>query len=98
MNEYAHIIYQKTARILTVGCGLLFAIFSFVYLYVFQRDSLEALHYSLAQGRTHFAPMASALVITLILILLRADQQSAGTEKERYAPCFYLPSSSFCGR
>lgn len=92
MNEYAHIIYQKTARILTVGCGLLFAIFSFVYLYVFQRDSLEALHYSLAQGRTHFAPMASALVITLILILLRWGINSLLGLKGKVRTLSYLPS------
>lgn len=48
-----------------------FSLFSFVYLYVFQRDVLEALHFSLAHGKTTFAPMASALVITLILLLLR---------------------------
>lgn len=92
MNEYAHIIYQKTVRILIVACGLLFAVFSFVYLYVFQRDVLEALHFSLAQGKTHFAPMASAVVITLILILLRWGINSLLGLKGKIRSLSYLPS------
>ena len=71
MSDYTNAFYKKTARIMIAVCGLLFSLFSFVYLYVFQRDVLEALHFSLAHGKTTFAPMASALVITLILLLLR---------------------------
>lgn len=71
MTGYIVSLYRKTARIMIVVCGLLFSVFSFVYLYVFQREVLEALHYSLAHGKTHFAPMASAVVITLILLLVR---------------------------
>lgn len=63
--------YQETVRIQTVVCGLLFSIFSFIYLYVFQCDVLEAFHFSLAHGKTHFSAIGSALVITLILLLLR---------------------------
>lgn len=63
--------YKRAARIQTVVCGLLFSIFAFVYLYVFQQDVLEAFHYSLAHGKTHFAPFASAFIITLLLIALR---------------------------
>ena len=71
MNEYIHKNYKKAARIQTVVCGFLFSIFSFIYLYVFQCDVLEALHFSLAHGKTHFAPLPSAIIITLILLLLR---------------------------
>ena len=55
MNEYIHKNYKKAARIQTAVCGFLFSIFSFIYLYVFQCDVLEALHFSLAHGKTHFA-------------------------------------------
>ena len=54
-----------------VACGLLFSIFSFVYLSVFQKDVMEALHYSLAQGKTVYAPWISAVLITLVLLVVR---------------------------
>lgn len=62
---------RRTARILTVACGLLFFSFSIVYLAVFQNDVLEALHYSLAEGKTQYSPWGSAIVITLVLMILR---------------------------
>ena len=51
-SESTNIHKRRTARILTVVCGLLFSAFSFVYLAFFQKEVLEALHYSLAQGKT----------------------------------------------
>ena len=62
---------QRTARILTAACGLLFSAFSIVYLYLFQKDLLEAMHYTLAQGKTEYSPLGTALVITLVLLLMR---------------------------
>ena len=70
-NESTWIHYQRTARILTVACGLLFSVFSFTYLYVFQEDLLEAFHYSLAEGRTQFSPLGTAAWLTGILLLFR---------------------------
>ena len=70
-NDNKNINRRRTARILTVACGLLFSVFSIVYLSVFQKDVVEALHYSLAQGKTVYAPWISAVLITLILLALR---------------------------
>lgn len=92
MNDYASTIYKKTARWTIVGCGLLFSIFSFVFLYVFQRDVLEALHYSLAHGKTVFAPLGSAIVITLVLILLRWGVNSLLGLKGNIRSLSYFPS------
>ena len=75
-----------------VVCGLLFSVFSFVYLYVFQREMLEALHYSLAHGKTHFAPAVSAIVITLILLLLRWGVNSLLGLKGYVRALSYVPS------
>lgn len=75
-----------------VVCGLLFSIFSFVYLYVFQREVLEALHYSLAHGKTQFAPVTSAVVITLMLLLLRWGINSLLGLKGYVRALSYLPS------
>ena len=89
MNEYIHKNYKKAARIQTVVCGFLFSIFSFIYLYVFQCDVLEALHFSLAHGKTHFAPLPSAIIITLILLLLRWGVNQP-VRLERRGPCFVV--------
>ena len=91
MSKYI-LPYEKAARIQTVVCGLLFSVFSFVYLYVFQRDILEAVHFSLAHGKTHFAPMASAVVITFILILLRWGVNSLLGLKGIVRSVAYFPS------
>lgn len=92
MTEYINVLYKKTARIMIAVCGLLFSLFSFVYLYVFQRDVLEALHYSLAHGKTVFAPLASAIVITLILLLLRWGVNSLLGLKGKVRALAYVPS------
>lgn len=92
MTEYINVLYKKTARIMIAVCGLLFSLFSFVYLYVFQRDVLEALHFSLAHGKTVFAPLASAIVITLILLLLRWGVNSLLGLKGKVRALAYVPS------
>lgn len=90
--SYYNSFYKKTARIMIVVCGLLFSVFSFVYLYVFQREVLEALHYSLAHGKTRFAPVASAIVITLILLLVRWGVNSMLGLKGSIRALSYVPS------
>ncbi len=70
-NESSNINKRRTARIITVASGLLFSAFSFTYIAIFQKDVMEALHYSLAQGRTVYAPWVSAVLITVILLVFR---------------------------
>ena len=70
-NEKTNINKRRTARIIAVASGLLFSVFSIVYLAVFQREVMEALHYSLAQGKTVYAPWMSAIVGTIVLLILR---------------------------
>ena len=85
-------IYQKAVRIQKRVCGLLFSIFSFVYLFIFQRDVLEALHFSLANGKTHFSPFGSALVMTLTLLLLTWGINMAVTIKGKFHSLIYIPA------
>ena len=70
-NEKTNINKRRTARIIAVASGLLFSLFSVVYLSVFQKEVMEALHYSLAQGKTVYAPWMSAIVVTIVLLVLR---------------------------
>lgn len=90
--HYSGSLYRKTVHIMIVVCGLLFSIFSFVYLYVFQRELLEALHYSLAQGKTPFVPVASAAVVTVILLLLRWGVNVFAGLKGYVRALSYVPS------
>lgn len=53
MSSNNSLSYKRAARILTVACGLLFSIFSIVYLFVLQKDVVGALHYSCQIGRAH---------------------------------------------
>lgn len=92
MGNYVSIPYKKTERTMIGVCGLLFSTFSFVYLYVFQRDVLEALHFSLAHGKTQFAPLASAAVLTLVMVLLRWGINSLLGLKGYIRSLSYLPS------
>lgn len=68
--NHIHLSNQKAARILTVVCGLLFCAFSFIYLYVFQGDVLEALLRSWSD-RVVCSPWVVALLVTVILLILR---------------------------
>ena len=70
-NEKTNIHRRRTARIIAVASGLLFSVFSVVYLSVFQKEVMEALHYSLAQGKTVYAPWMSAIIGTIVLLVIR---------------------------
>lgn len=70
-NDKENINRRRTARITAVASGLLFSACSIVYLSVFQKDVMQALHYSLAEGKTVYAPWMSAIVITIVLLVLR---------------------------
>lgn len=62
---------KRTARLGNLVCSLLFVLFSVVYLGIFQRDVMEALHFSLAHGKTTFAIVPTTIVITILLLALR---------------------------
>jgi hypothetical protein len=71
MNDQNPVKYKQATRLLIGVCGVLFSLFSFAYLYVFQGDVIEALHYSLAHGRTHYSPLVGAIIITGVLLIFR---------------------------
>lgn len=96
-NDNRNISHRRTARIITVASGLLFTAFSFVYLAFFQKDVLEALHYSLAQGKTVYAPWISAVVITAVLLLLRWGINSVIRLQGFLAALSYFPSFLLLG-
>ena len=62
--------YRKAAQNINILSGLLFSIFSFVYLYYFQGDVVQALHFSLSEGKTYYSYLIGAIIATLILLII----------------------------
>ena len=96
-NENSNITRRRTARIIAVASGLLFSAFSITYLSVFQKDVMEALHYSLAHGKTVYAPWISAVIITLVLLVLRWVLNGLTTLKGPLKGLSYFPSCLLLG-
>lgn len=97
MSSNTSLSYKRAARILTVACGLLFSAFSFVYLYVFQKDVLGALHYSLSQGKTHYSPLVGAIIITVVLLIFRWGINGLMGLKGPVRSLSYFPSCLLLG-
>ena len=96
-NEKENKNRRRTARIIAVASGLLFSAFSFTYLSVFQKDVMEALHYSLAQGKTVYAPWMSAVLITVVLLVLRWAVNALVGLKGPLKALSYFPSCLLLG-
>ena len=96
-NEKENKNRRRTARIIAVASGLLFSAFSFTYLSVFQKDVMEALHYSLAQGKTVYAPWMSAVLITVVLLVLRWAVNALEGLKGPLKALSYFPSCLLLG-
>ena len=96
-NEKTIINKRRTARIIAVASGLLFSVFSITYLSVFQKDVMEALHYSLAQGKTVYAPWISAIIITVVLLVLRLLINGLVNLRGPFKGLSYFPSCLLLG-
>ena len=97
MSSNNSLFYKRAARILTVACGLLFSIFSLVYLFVLQKDVVGALHYSLSQGKTHYSPLAGAIIITVVLLIFRWGINGLMGLKGPVRALSYFPSCLLLG-
>lgn len=97
MSSNNSLSYQRAARILTIACGLLFSVFSFVYLFVLQKDVVGALHYSLSQGKTHYSPLVGAIIITMVLLIFRWGINGLMGLKGPVRALSYFPSCLLLG-
>ena len=82
-------------RTISMVCSLLFAIFSFVYLYIFQADILETLHFSLAHGRTVYAPFASSMILTIAFMGVNFCVSNYFKLEGKFHFLSYIPSFIF---
>ena len=96
-NEKTNIHRRRTARIIAVASGLLFSVFSFTYLAIFQKDVMEALHYSLAQGKTVYAPWMTAFLLTVALLLVRTGINALVRLRGLLGSFSYFPSCLLLG-
>ena len=81
--------YDTPIRII---CAVLFATFSFLYVYLFQGELLALVQDHLAQGQTSNNTLVTALVITMLLMALQFFLNRAGQLHGRYEALSYLPS------
>lgn len=83
---------RKTARLAYMVCSLLFIIFSTVYLAVFQRDLLEAIHLSMAKGYTEFQIIPATIVIVIILMIMKEGLNLLMRLRGKLHALAYIPS------
>ena len=70
--RYANPYIRKIARGIKFLCAAYFVVFSFLYLYIFQRDLLAQVQFQMSAGDddVHFLPFWSALLCTSLLWVL----------------------------
>lgn len=81
--------YDAPIRII---CALLFASFSFLYIYMLQGELLALVQDHLAQGKTSNNTFVTALLITLLLIGLQYLLNRVGKLHGSYEAFSYIPS------
>lgn len=76
------------------GCTtLLFALFSFFYLYCMQPDLLACFQYILSDGLTSYSPLVGGLIITVLLVLVGELLAYAWALPMPYVALSYFPSA-----
>lgn len=81
--------YDLPIRII---CAVLFATFSFLYIYMLQGELLALVQDHLAQGQTSNNTLVTALLITLLLLVLQFLLNRVGKLHGRFEAVSYLPS------
>lgn len=75
-----------------VVCAIVFVVFSFLWLYVFQADILAVTQHVLSKGQTHYNALWGALIITAALWLLQAGVNWAIRLNGRTHALTWMPS------
>ena len=68
--NYTHPQIRRIAQRIPILCASYFAVFSFFYLYVFERDILAQTQFRLSEGTTVYHPFLAAFLCTLLLTFL----------------------------
>lgn len=81
--------YDKSIRII---CAVLFAIFSFIYIYVFQGELLALMQDYLSKGMTQNNTFVTASLLTVLLVLLQWFINRASKLHGYWEALSYIPS------
>lgn len=76
----------------SILCGILFAIFSFTYLYALQGEILRTIHKILSEEKTVYSPIWGAAIITIILCLLQFGLNLFTKFKGKWQAISYFPA------
>ena len=79
-------------RLTRVSCAVIFAAFTFVYLYWYQADLLTVTQHALSKGKTHYNHLVGAVVIIAVLQLLQVGITKLCRDKIRIKALTYIPS------
>lgn len=88
-NEKDKFMWRATKLCAT----LLFALFSFLYLYCMQADLLACFQYILSDGLTSYSPLVGGLIITLLLVFLGELLAYACPLPTPFVALSYFPSA-----
>ncbi len=91
MNYSSHRHNSSTVT-LRVACAIVFMLFSFLWLYRFQNDMIAAAQHVLSGGLTVFHPLATAIVVTVLLQLLQLLVSTVMPRTRLFHVMSYLPS------
>ena len=95
--EFNSLSYKRTTRNITIVCGILFFIFSFVYLFVYQNELVGVLYTSLINGHSEYSDVECIIFIIFILFLLRWGVNSLLGLKGALRSLAYFPSFLLLG-
>lgn len=88
---------KRTARIVSWACGSFFTIFSVLYLYRMQPDSLATTQYVLSMGQTVYSPFWGTTIITFMLLLFPFLLRRVLVLPVRFHALYYFPSCVLLG-
>lgn len=86
---------QRNSNIISLVCGIIFASFSFVYLYLFQGELLKSLYSTLSNSENTYSPFWGAVIITLILLILQWSINLFTKFRDCWLATSYFPSYLF---
>ena len=84
--------YSNSTTVVKAVCAIVFCLFSLVYLYFYQADTLAFAQHVLSKGATHYDNLIGALLITIVLQLIQVAAYFVTRLSKRTHSLTYLPS------
>lgn len=85
-------VKKQNNKLIRILCAVVFATFSFIYIYMFQGELLALLQDHLSEGVTRSNTLVTAMVITILLVLLQWLINSVSRLCGRWEALSYIPS------